>query len=46
MKLFIEYPVDWIAGHLRYGHKEGEIELTEEEYTKFKKDPRNLFKNP
>ena len=39
MKLFIEYPVDWIVGHLRYGHKEGEIELTEEEYAEFKKDP-------
>lgn len=39
MKLFIGYPVDWIAGHLRYGHKEGEIELTEEEYAEFKKNP-------
>lgn len=39
MRLFVDYPVDWIAGRLRYGHKEGEIELTEEEYAEFKKDP-------
>lgn len=45
MKLFVEYPVDWIAGHLRYGHKEGEVELTEEEYTEFKKDPTAYLKS-
>ena len=30
-------------GHLRYGHKEGILELTEEEFKRLKKDPMNFI---
>ena len=34
-KYKVEVPVDYVSGHLRYGHKEGyidsEVELTEDE---------------
>lgn len=39
MRILVEYPVDWIAGHLRYGHREGIIKLSKEEYAEFQKDP-------
>ena len=32
----INLPIDYIAGHLRYGHFEGEIDLTKEEIKDFK----------
>lgn len=38
-EVFISYPVDYIIGHLRYGHKEGTIQMTEEEFEEFQKDP-------
>lgn len=38
-KVFVDYPVNWIAGHLRYGHKEGSIEMTDEEFEEFKQNP-------
>ena len=44
MRLLVEYPVDWIAGRLRYGHKEGTINLSKEEYAEFKKDPAAYLK--
>lgn len=31
--------VDYVVGHLRYGHYEGMLELTDEEYAEFKADP-------
>ena len=31
-KIYINAPVDYIIGHLRYGHYEGEVELTDEEF--------------
>lgn len=37
--VFVDYPVNWIAGHLRYGHKEGSIEMTDEEFEEFKQNP-------
>lgn len=45
MRVLVEYPVDWITGYLCYGHKEGEIELTEEEYAEFKKNPTVWLKS-
>lgn len=38
-KVVITAPVDYVMGHLRYGHLEGEVELTDEQLELFKKDP-------
>lgn len=38
-KVFVDYPVNWIAGYLRYGHREGSIEMTDEEFEEFKQNP-------
>ena len=38
-KVFINAPVEYLIGHLRYGHYEGTIELTDEEFEEFKKNP-------
>lgn len=43
-KIFVSYPVDWVMGHLRYGHKEGEITFeTDEDYEAFKADPAKFL---
>ena len=34
-KVFINVDYDYIDGHLRYGHREGAIEMTDEEYEAF-----------
>ena len=31
-KVYIYAPLDYVAGHLRYGHREGIINLTDEEF--------------
>lgn len=38
-KYRIEAGLDYVQGHLRYGHLEGTVELTDEELAKLKKDP-------
>lgn len=38
-KVVITAPVDYVIGHLRYGHLEGEVELTDEQLELFKQDP-------
>ena len=35
----IEAPVEYCAGHLRYGYYTGTINLTDEEYARFVVDP-------
>lgn len=45
MRILVEYPVDWIVGHLRYGHMEGVIDLSKEEYAEFQKDPAVYLKS-
>lgn len=42
-KIFIDAPLDYVAGHLRYGHLEGIVEMTDEEFERFKKDPINFI---
>lgn len=42
-KVFIDAPLDYVAGHLRYGHLEGVLELTDEEFEQFKKNPINFI---
>jgi hypothetical protein len=39
IKVKFDIPLDYVMGHLRYGHKEGILELTEEEFERLKKDP-------
>lgn len=39
-KVSIYADVDYIQGHLRYGHYEGEIEIPNEEWESFKADPK------
>lgn len=34
-----DIPLDYVMGYLRYGHKEGIIELTKEELEELKKNP-------
>ena len=43
MKVKFNIPLDYVMGHLRYGHKEGILELTEEEFKRLKKDPMNFI---
>lgn len=43
MKVKFDIPLDYVMGHLRYGHKEGILELTEEEFERLKKDPMNFI---
>lgn len=38
-KVKFNIPLEYVAGHLRYGHKEGVLELTEEEFKKLQEDP-------
>lgn len=42
-KVFIDAPLDYVAGHLRYGHLEGIVEMTDEEFERFKEDPINFI---
>lgn len=43
IKVKFNIPLDYVMGHLRYGHKEGILELTEEEFKRLKKDPMNFI---
>lgn len=38
-KILIDAPLEYVAGHLRYGHLEGVIEISDEEFDKFKENP-------
>lgn len=38
IKVKFNVPLEYVFGHLRYGHKEGVVELTEEEFQRLKKD--------
>ena len=42
-KIAINADNEYVIGNLRYGHSEGVIELTDEEYELFKKDPENFI---
>jgi len=44
-KVYIYAPLEYVAGHLRYGHKEGIINLTDEEFEEFKANPKNFIYN-
>ena len=42
-KIYINAPVEYITGHISYGHYEGEVELTDEEFEEFKENPDKAF---
>lgn len=42
-KILIDAPLEYVAGHLRYGHLEGVIEVPDEEFEKFKENPDKAF---
>ena len=44
-KVYIYAPLDYVAGHLRYGHKEGTVNLTDEEFEQFKANPKDFIYN-
>ena len=46
MKKFkIDAPVDYVMGHLKYGHYEGEVEIPEEDEEDFLKSPLDYLNN-
>ena len=36
-------PLEYVIGHLRHGHKEGILELTEEEFKKLQENPLDFI---
>lgn len=42
-KILINAPLEYVIGHLRYGHLEGVIEVPDEEFEKFKENPINFL---
>lgn len=38
-KVYINAPLDYVMGHLRYGHLEGSVELDDEQFAVFQEDP-------
>lgn len=44
-KVKFNIPLDYIAGHLRYGHLEGTLDLTEEEFKELEEDPLEFIDN-
>ena len=38
IKVKFNVPLEYVFGYLRYGHKEGVVELTEEEFQRLEKD--------
>lgn len=38
IKVKFNVPLEYVFGYLRYGHKEGILELTEEEFQRLKRD--------
>ena len=43
IKIKFDIPLEYLIGHIRYGHREGIIELTKEEFEELKKDPINFI---
>ena len=43
IKIKFDIPLEYIIGHLRYGHREVIIELTKEEFEKLERNPINFI---
>lgn len=44
-KVKFDIPLEYVMGYLRHGHKEGTLELTEEEFKELQEDPLNFIYN-
>ena len=44
-KVKFNIPLEYVMGYLRYGHKEGILELTEEEFKELQEDPLDFIYN-
>lgn len=44
-KVKFNIPLDYLMGHLRYGHLEGTLDLTEEEFKELEEDPLDFIDN-
>lgn len=42
-KVKFDIPLEYVIGHLRYGHKEGILELTAEEFERLQKNPKKFI---
>ena len=42
-KVKFNIPLDYVIGYLRYGHKEGVLELTAEEFEKLQENPEEFI---
>lgn len=42
-KVSLECLYDYVSGYLRYGHSEGEIELTDEQFEELKNNPIDFY---
>lgn len=42
-KVKFNIPLEYVTGHLRYGHKEGVLELTAEEFERLQEDPEKFI---
>ena len=43
IKVKFNIPLEYITGHLRYAHKEGTVNLTEEEIEKLRENPMDFI---
>lgn len=44
-QIFVNASLDYVIGHLRYGHKEGIINIPDEDIEKFKENPKQYIKD-
>ena len=44
VKVKIDADPEFVSGYLKYGHFEGEVELTEEQFKEFQDNPQEVFK--
>ncbi len=42
-KVKFNIPLEYVIGRLRYGHKEGVLELTAEEFERLQKNPKEFI---
>lgn len=42
-KIFVNANAEYVMGHLRYGHYEGTLDLTDEEFKEFKENPTDFL---
>ena len=42
-KVKFNIPLEYVIGHLRYGHKEGVLKLTAEEFERLQKNPKEFI---